>query len=214
MTLTPEQKQVYLHWIADVCYIVGKGSSLQYIDKSYFFYKDANVITLNEAILPIEKLGLRNRIFSMQKDGASPKFRNVCQCKINGAYPCPYDMVPPRDPKTILLCHELESLECYDERSNRFLFNNEELGLTWEDFSALSAIEIARQYLGAKRLIFVSFDAHTKKDYIKYNPADGSKEQDKGYPFQRDRINARLGDTPVEWITPTDGFKEVTHKGF
>ena len=66
----------------ETAHLVGKGPSLEYLDKSYFGL--GPVITINQAILIVQELGLTNPIYSFQKDG----------CELGG---CPgHECKPPR----------------------------------------------------------------------------------------------------------------------
>lgn len=138
-------------------WIVGKGLSLTKLKRSDI--SDGIIITLNSAILKVEELGFTNTVYSMQKDGSSPYFVN--SCPFNTCNKCPYDLPTPKS--AILLVHELESKQCKPDYVERYVFNNNDLGLAWNDFSALSAIRIA-QYFGCTKFNFVSFDAVTHGD--------------------------------------------------
>tara|TARA_R110000868_G_C10711365_1_gene749982 strand:- start:38 stop:577 length:540 start_codon:yes stop_codon:yes gene_type:complete len=135
-------------------YIIGKGESLANLSKEHF--NDGIVIAINEAIQKVESLDLKNVIYSMQKDGASPDFRN--NCPTNDCDNCYQHMVYPK--KAILLLHEHESKFCLPKYKNRILFDNNEMGLEWSQFSAISAIRYAER-LGATEFIMLCFDSIT-----------------------------------------------------
>lgn len=50
-------------------YIVGKGPSLRYLRAEHFQDFPAIVITMNEAVLPVQDMDITLPIYSMQKDG-------------------------------------------------------------------------------------------------------------------------------------------------
>lgn len=138
-------------------WIIGKGPSLERLKKSDI--SEGIIIAINQAIIKIEELGFNNVTYSMQKDGSSPYTPNNCQYKTCDK--CPYGLPMPKS--AILLVHELESIECKPDYKPRIVFNNEVLGLAWNDFSALSAIKFA-QSIGCNEFNFVSFDAVTHND--------------------------------------------------
>ena len=140
--------------IGSTAWIIGKGESLTKLKRSDI--SDGIIITLNSAITKIEEIYFSNITYSMQKDGASPYFIN--SCPYNTCNKCPYGLPTPK--YATLLVHELESVNCKPDYFHRIVFNNNEFGLAWNDFSALSAIKIA-QYFGCIKFNFVSFDAVT-----------------------------------------------------
>lgn len=153
-----------------VGYIVGKGESLEYLTKDYF--GEGIVFTINEAILKVELLNLDNKIYSVQKDGSSPEFRNTCPSK--DCLNCPYSMVYPQD--ATLLVHEHESKYCLEDYYDRHIFDNELMGLNWFDQSAQSCIKLAQQK-GCTELILLCFDSVTNgSDVSIYNTSEISGE--------------------------------------
>ena len=71
---------LYDRHVDQTCYIVGKGLSLAHLTANYF--GAGFVISINEAILIVQELGLDNPIYSLQKDGCgtlAPHERCVVQ---------------------------------------------------------------------------------------------------------------------------------------
>ena len=137
-------------------YIIGKGMSLEFINKSYIW--SGVVITINDAIGKIESLGLSNPIYSMWKDGIGGERG---QSENEPLHDCSLHGIMPK--KSILLVHKYGSSNCMLDYKPRMVFDNLELGLQICDFSALSCIKIG-QVMGCKRFFFVSFDACTNGD--------------------------------------------------
>jgi len=140
-----------------IAWIIGKGKSLEKLKHEDI--GEGIIIALNQAIIKIEELDLSNPTYSMQKDGSSPYTPNNCQYKTCDK--CPYGLPMPKS--ATLLVHELESIECKPDYKPRIVFNNNNMDLAWNDFSALSAIRFA-QSLGCNKFNFVSFDAVTHND--------------------------------------------------
>jgi hypothetical protein len=80
------------------------------------------------------------------------------------------------------------------------VFNNNDLGLAWNDFSALSAIRIA-QYFGCNKFNFVSFDAVTNGD-IKNSYDKVAKNGLPEYLQQAKVMKEFVKDLDHKFITP------------
>ena len=159
------------------CYIVGKGFSLNNVTRACFLLPDAPVIVISEAIRIIEKLKLPNKLISLQKDAFTV---------INISW------------ETQLLLHVHESaveVGCLDKE----LFDNVELGLEINDFSALTAIRIG-QLMGCNEFHFVSFDSVTKHDY---RSLDGKLPPwVENYKIQARKMKQFVKPIKHSWITP------------
>lgn len=171
-------------------YIIGKGKSLDRLKLCDI--KAGIIIAINQAIIPVEKIGFPNITYSLQKDGASPEFRNECQCKIHGHKDCPYDMVYPK--KAILINHTQESSDCMTDYTPRIVFNNEDFGLEWQRVSALSAIAIAK-YFGCDKIKMIAFDSITDNDC-----GNMMDKIDESYPIHHSAIHEALKDIEHEFI--------------
>jgi hypothetical protein len=135
-------------------YIVGKGESLNYLNESYF--QDGDIYCINESVLKVESLNLNNKIYSMQKDGDSPKYLN--NCPLSDCTKCPASMVYPS--KAILMLHEHESKYCLKGYDNRIIFDNEKNGLHKFDHSAMSCVRYLK-IKGYTEIILLCFDSVT-----------------------------------------------------
>ena len=94
-------------YAGETAWIVGKGPSLKHLRAAHF--GEGPVITMNESILIVQKLGLANPIYSMQKDGchmASVEERcvRVCQVQLPMVYPHRNIPVILQDPGFSDLC--------------------------------------------------------------------------------------------------------------
>jgi len=192
-------------------WIVGKGPSLQYLTK-----KDIGsgpVITINEAIIKIEEIGLSNPVYSMQKDGGDRrKYWRVLDKFQHGMLIPDCDYTPdcgdrcgkmrrPRQGATLLV-HEYESLYCFPDYSPRYVFNYKKLGFLRNQFSLIIAIRIGT-LMGCKAFRFVSFDVHVNNSFKAYTPGIGLKwGQYKGH---KKRIKSHLVGLDYKWIIPKKG---------
>jgi len=124
----------------ETCYMVGKGLSLKNIKKEYF--GEGVVITLNSAIVQIEKLELPNQIYAMMKDGGVPDFR-------------------PREATLLVSLHESNNV--LEDYSPRYVFDAITLthtGYGYKEFSANCALKVA-QLMGCNKIKLLCFDACT-----------------------------------------------------
>ena len=125
-------------------WIIGKGPSLQYLKKEDI--GKGPVIAINEAIIPIELLGLDNPIYALQKDADPPEKEPIA---------------PPRG--AILLVHEREVPNRHKDYKQRYIFDNIiDFDVPWNAPSSHSATYIS-QLMGCKKIVFVSFDACTSE---------------------------------------------------
>lgn len=189
----------------DTVSIIGKGKSLQYLNRNHI--SGGAIIAINQAIAKVEKVGFNNLVLSMQKDGGIHKVCdhyvgvNVCHCKKESEFPCPHGMVLPTNKDTILLTCENCSSECYESYPTRLTFNTDQLGLNWDTPSVLCAIELAKQ-MGAFKINLLCFDSFTQNDFDTYNPIDGSLTASPEYGGQHEAIKSMLMDVQCEFITP------------
>ncbi|PKQ29583.1 MAG: hypothetical protein CVT60_04555 [Actinobacteria bacterium HGW-Actinobacteria-10] len=138
----------------ETCYIVGKGPSLVNLTK--FAFGPGPVVCLNESIRHVQRLGLDNKIYSMQKDGCeSYRQRDV------GCEGCRGEIPPMRypDDHVTLLLHEHESRNCLPNHRDRLVFDAlGDLGFEWWSTSAPCAIRIARIF-GCVRVVLLCHDS-------------------------------------------------------
>lgn len=118
----------------EVCYIVGKGPSIQKWERPV----DGVVIALNEACLFVPA------DYSMQQDGK------------------PECMIRPKEGETLLLSER--SAHWFEDYEPRLVYSQtKDLGIQDKIISAVSAIEVARLF-GCKEVVFVGFDSLTVGD--------------------------------------------------
>jgi hypothetical protein len=128
--------------IGEVCYIVGKGPSVEHLTADYF-PTNGPIIALNETYEKVESLNLPNIVYSLQKDIGFG--------------------VPKR---AVLLVHVWEDSSLFaKDYSPRYELDCEKLGLIrFTSFSATMAIRVA-QIFGCRDLKFLCFDSCVLKDY-------------------------------------------------
>jgi hypothetical protein len=170
--------------------IVGKGPSLDNLKAEDF--PDGPIICLNESITKIEALLYgRSDIYSMQQDG-NPR----CMRRPSFA--------------TVLLSHD-QSAGWFVDYPRREIYNQSTLGLTPKIHSALSAIEYARQRLGATELTLMCFDALVTGEAgypesigdLYYHPANSERFKRFGYT-----ILMQLKGLAAKAVSPGSGSKD------
>lgn len=152
------------HW-NEVCYIIGKGTSLANLRAHHF--GPGPVLVLNESIRYVQTLGLPNQVYSMQKDGCMTEDphnipRPCGSCEAHGWKRSP--VFDPFPGIAVIFAQHLSSW-CLHGRPNRYVFTDAELG--YEGFpmtmSILEAIPLAR-HMGAAHLVMMCFDSMTHGD--------------------------------------------------
>ena len=119
-------------------YIIGCGATINQLTREDF--DNRLTLTINHSVEIIRNLALPNQILGMQKDG-------FC-----------LDPVPPE----ALLVHELEeSNELFMDYSPRYVFNNNKLGLAWDNPSVCSAYAVL-EYLGISSIDIYGVDTAFK----------------------------------------------------
>jgi len=168
-------------------WLVGKGESLQNLTKEHFGL--GPVITINQAVVSVEGLGLDNPIYSLQKNGG-PKRTNIPGDNLSPD--CIHDcedvcgnMVMPID--STLIVHNLESFYCFEDYSPRYVFKLVDFGLIGNTCSFVVAIKIGELF-GCNTFNFISFDDHVF----------GGKK----YAHQIDEVKPHYAGLNVNWITP------------
>jgi len=128
----------------EVCYIVGKGPSVN----SFRDYGPGPIIALNESIQRLEALNLSNPLYSLQQDGKP-------QCMV-------------RPERATLLLSE-QSQNYFKDYTPRIVYSQtKDLKIQDKIISAVSAIEFARAF-GCKSIVFIAFDAVTGKNSDYYD---------------------------------------------
>jgi hypothetical protein len=184
-------------------WVIGTGPSLSFLRREHF--GDGPVIALYQATIVVEKLCLGNTIYSMQKDtcgfmpdgarrGTVPHIACDCWAKV-------------RPQKASLLVHDAESLCCMEDYEPRYVWSNEkDFGISWCEFSSLTAIEIACLF-GCNKIVYVSHDAFTNGNIQEHRiKSDGTFKDvpDPNYLLHIPRVKAHLEKKHItaEWLTP------------
>lgn len=176
-------------------YIIGKGESLNLLNESYF--DDSDIFCINESILKIETLKLNNKIYSMQKDGDSPKYLN--NCPIDNCNNCPSNMVYPK--KSILLLHEHESKFCLKGYENKIIFDNVKNGLNKFDHSAMSCVRLCKLW-GYDELILYCFDSVTSNKSKSIMNKNYGEIERQDYLIAKEFLLIELNNIKHEFIEP------------
>lgn len=160
----------------DSCYIVGKGKSLDSLNKRHIVDRQAPVLGINEAIYKLETLELENPLFLIQQD-------NKLKLKYHGS---------------CIISHQ--TCKLYD--GSNFTYIPQRWGLSSASLTVSCAIYLAKE-LGVRRIYLCCFDGSTTRDttYAKcigYSEGDGKR-----FLKHREIIENNLGGTDVEWITPS-----------
>lgn len=170
-----------------ICYIIGKGSSLDNLKKEHFIDIHAPIITLNETITKIEDMNIYSHpIFSLQQDG-------VAECM--------------REPKYSFLLLSQVSKQYFPDYRRRIVFSRvKDLGIASSKYTAITAIEIAR-LMGCNKLIFISFDTCYNGDYGYPKTLGELKKCDSHswrFPAHCDGIKMQLKGLSASFFNPTD----------
>lgn len=181
------KEEVFENWLTlkdkfegKVLTIVGKGPSLDYLDKTDFPH-DGPVIGINEAIFKLEELGID--AYGLQQDVSLKK----------SCWPDYSPIFVSRQARSWYMGHP----ECY-------IFANTQLGLSKNALSVSAAIEIGKR-LGVASFRLVCFDAcvNGQTAYAKcvgYEPEKGGFRD--RFLKHRSKILSRTIGYDVEWLIP------------
>ncbi len=166
-----------------ICYIIGKGPSLDHLDSRHFKHTDSPIVCLNESIFKVESLNLPNFTICLQQDS---KLRDTCY------------------PKSSPIIVSTKAVNFYAEKTNVFVFDNTRLGLSRNALSVSAAITITKK-LGCTAYIMCCFDACVTKA-TKYAKCVGYDATWGGNPKRFldhiYKIRRRAGVTPLTWMVP------------
>lgn len=163
------------------CYIIGKGPSLDHITSKLFPNEDWPILCMNESIHAIEKLELRNPIFSVQQDHG---LGDTCKPKYGNIFV------------------SYRARKAYEGFDRKYIYYPESYKGGRTTLTVLIAINIAIS-LGTKGFVMIAFDGYTNKDtryadVIGYNPeAKGSPNRFLGHVH---RIKKAVRGLPLSWI--------------
>lgn len=185
-------------------WIIGSGPSIQYLTREDL--GPGPVITINRSIVIVEKLGLPNPIFSMQKDGGNRR-RSLdthslspdCDYTPNCGDTCGL-MNRPKHGATLLV-HKHESLYCFPDYSPRYVFDWMEFGLPRNPFSLIIAIKIGT-LMGCGGFHFISCDVHVNGCTDQYVPGVGIIKNKPHYRNQPRKLRSYLIGLDCKWVTP------------
>jgi hypothetical protein len=176
----------------ETCWIVGKGPSLEHLKAEHI--GEGPVIAINQAILSVDRLGLPNAVYSMQKDA-------------NGPYRMGKSWVEPLPGDTLLVHRPESSWFCFPGHKPRVEWDNtEHFGLVWCCPSITSAIEMAWWY-GCDSVVLLCMDASVNGDSRTCMMANGVHTitgKDSGYALHLDMALkvARDRSLPLRWVIP------------
>jgi hypothetical protein len=144
--------------IGQILHVVGKGTSLHYLNPSNF--GEGPVITINEAIQVVQEFNLPNDLYSMQKDGCDGwNVGNLCK----GACEMHVPMVTPKDERTtVILQRPGYSQNCLPEYPNKLYMKptTDLNGVLYDsEMSVVLCVELGRQIMGCSQVVLLCFDS-------------------------------------------------------
>ena len=168
-------------------YIVGKGPSLKHLRRTHFPFKTSPVLTINEAILPVERLNLPNTIYSLQKTEKAH---------------------PIKPESTILILQKPEySEDAFLDCPNRILVDPiVDMQLSPSEMSVRICIKILL-HMGCNRITFVCCDSLTSPDLRRYDVKTGLSEHidpwASAYDYVIKLVWQDVKDIPHKFVVPT-----------
>lgn len=186
----------------ETAWIVGKGPSLVYLRAEHF--GPGPVITINQAILVVQDLGLSNQLYSMQKDGCSD--RSTCPV-------CPKErasMVYPHQDVTVILQSHCDGMPyseyCLPDHPRRILIEpTKELGFDRADVMSIRMCAAIARIMGCASIVFVCCDSLANGDTRRLDVLTGEIVQDEGtihYVHNNPRLLEDIGSFPYSTLTP------------
>jgi len=183
--------------MGQTAWVVGKGPSLRHLRAEHF--GDGPVITMNEAIMSVQALGLPNPLYAMQKDGCA---HQPCVCKGRGAEP---PLVVLEESTTLFLQRPGYSELCFAMHKNALCVLPEiDLKLPAHAMSIRMCAAIAR-LMGCSEIIFMCCDSLANGDIRRVDSWTGQIVQDaacENYLPNNPRLINDLGGFPYRFITP------------
>lgn len=176
-----------------MCYIVGKGPSLDSISGKDF-PENWPIICINESIHKIESLQIENEIFMMQQDQG---LKDTCR--------------PKRG--TIIISNHAS--QWYANDMKRYIYSPKALGLTTGSLTVVCAITLAKK-LGVTGFVLLCFDAcvNQKLDYascVGYPHTRGGKPN--RFINHKKYIEDAVGNMKTTWITPIPSIRDTKVDG-
>lgn len=190
-------------YAGQTCYIVGRGASLLQVKKEHFSL-GGPVIVINEAIINIAKLWLKNDIYSQWRNGDLIADLRA-YLRPGNALLLSEDPVP----------QYVSTAEQFSDYKPAYWFEcRRDLGCDPRmAFSHYAAIEIATKIFGCNKLIMMGFDSYRGDDRTVLKEGFVQSEYRPGdYRDQIDIICARLREMPkisAKWFFPEEKAKGV-----
>jgi hypothetical protein len=183
----------------ETLHIVGKGPSLRYLRAEHF--GDGPVMTINEAILPVQALKLSNDVYSMQKDGCKSQAEGM-RCK--GACEMRSMVLPEYDVAVILQQPEYSELCLMNHPLN--LYVDPIKDLNFEEASVMSirmCIALAK-VMGCTKIVFLCVDSIAIGNFETYDVQRGITNSDVSghYAAVIPQVMEDLNGIAYEFITP------------
>jgi len=172
-------------FLGEMCYLVGKGLSLDFLTSDHFRNTHAPVIAINEAIHKIETLNLPNQLFVIQQDRS---LENRCL------------------PKQAILIVSAVSGEYYSDVSvdKKINFRPEQFNATSRTLTVAVAINMAKS-LGCYAFTLLCFDACVNNN-LEYANCVGRPSSIGGDPQRflthKNVILGAVGQGSVNWVIP------------
>ena len=166
-----------------LCYIVGKGESLDMLTADCFPNKQAPIIALNESIHKVEELDLVNPTMCLQQDS---KLRATCR------------------PIRSVMIGSVDAMEFYQDVDFPYAYMPGDFGIYKATLSAVAAVNIAAE-LGATAFELWCFDGCMEgsleyAECIGYDSGrDGAKER---FKTHRKKIEMAASPRKVTFVMP------------
>ena len=160
-------KVLHRKHVGKTAWIVGLGASIRYLNAKNF--GPGPIITMNGSIKIVQSLGLRNQIYSLQKDGCDQRDFPGHQCSEKMFY-------PPSDIPVILPRTGYGEFCLKDHPRRLWLDYVKSLELEPPEMSIRIAVGLALRILGCAKIAFVSCDSlmGTSPTYMhRYYPETG-----------------------------------------
>lgn len=169
-----------------VCYIVGKGPSLDLLKKTAFA-AEGPVLAINESLHKIESLNLNNPVYGLQLDH---NLKETCK--------------PSKETTRLLVGPNCANL--YQDKTYKVVMDPRSFGLIESCISAQFAIMIAR-LMGCVKLDMISFDGCVNNDFnyakcIGYDSAVGGLKT--RFASHKPLILVTAKNIPLTWVTPKE----------
>lgn len=159
------------------CFIVGKGASLEFLNATHFGY--GIIIAINQSVLIVQDFGLRNSIYSIQKDGKE-------------------DMVQPNK-NIALILQAGRSDTFYLSHPWRFVINSDPA-----EMSIITAIDMAL-WMGCVSFTFLCCDSLVSGDLQTHDPVTRTTEAKpyrEKYRKHTQAIMKKIRQTNFTFVTP------------